>query len=230
MLNSATVVSQNDGYSAALGRRGRAGDRLVQLRASRMLTWVPAWVPTWAAMAAAIAVGGCADVDVGPGAGWFSKPIDVVGKSGGFSVEQNTGNFRQRPITPNDLVDANGACPAAAAPAPPPPPPPTPDGAGGAPPIVPEQSPLLGGGIGLGMSECDVVQRAGAPNSVNLGSTPARDRTAVLTYSSGPRPGIYRFTAGRLTDIERGAEPEPPPAPAPAKKKKPAKPKTANNA
>ncbi len=69
-------------------------------------------------MAAAIAVGGCADVEVGPGAGWFSKPVDFFGKSGGFSVEQNTGTFKQRPITANDLVDANGACPAAAAPAP----------------------------------------------------------------------------------------------------------------
>jgi hypothetical protein len=179
---------------------------------------------TWTAMAAAIAVGGCADVEVGPGAGWFSKPVDFFGKNGGFSVEQNNGTFKQRPITANDLVDASGACPAAATPAPPPAPQPSPDGAAGAPPVAPEQSLLLGGGIGLGMSECDVVERAGAPNSVNLGSTPARERTAVLTYSSGPRPGIYHFVAGRLSDIERVAEPEPPP---PEKKKKPVKPKTA---
>jgi hypothetical protein len=182
------------------------------------------WPLTGAAMAVAIAVGGCANVETGPGAGWFSKPFDVSGTTGGFSVEQNSTTFKQRPITTNDLVDANGACPAAAAPAPAPPPQ-TPDGAGGAPAAGPEQSPLLGGGIGLGMSECDVVQRAGAVNAVNLGNTPRGDRTAVLTYSSGPRPGIYRFTAGRLTDIERGAEPPPPPPP--EKKKKPVKQKTA---
>jgi hypothetical protein len=179
---------------------------------------------TWTAMAVAIALGGCADVEVGPGAGWFSKPVDFFGKSSGFSAEQNTSTFKQRTITANDLVDASGACPAAAAPTPPPAPPPqSPDGAG-APPAAPEQSSLLGGGIGLGMSECEVVERAGAPNAVNLGSTPGRERTAVLTYSSGPRPGIYHFVAGRLSDIERVAEPEPPPS---EKKKKPAKPKTA---
>jgi hypothetical protein len=178
-------------------------------------------------MAMAVAVSGCADVDVGPGAGWFSKPMDLFGKTGGFSFEQNTPTFKQRPITANDLVDASGACPAAAAPAPAAAPPPqSPDGAGGAAPAVPEEpSSLLGGGIGLGMSECDVVQRAGAANSVNLSTTPSGERSAVLTYNSGPRPGIYRFTGGRLVDIERVAEPEPPPSA--VKKKKPAKPKTA---
>src|SRR6185312_4492640 len=128
------VVTQNDGDSPRWAAGGGRGSPL-QLRPSRMLTWI--------AMAAAIAVGGCADVEVGPGAGWFSKPVDFFGKSGGFSVEQNTGTFKQRPITANDLVDANGACPAAAAPAPAPPPQ-SPDGTGGAPPGVPEQSPLLG--------------------------------------------------------------------------------------
>jgi hypothetical protein len=28
----------------------------------------------------------------------------------------------------------------------------------------------------------------------------------VITYIRGPRPGIYRFTAGRLTSIERAPE------------------------
>ena len=37
-------------------------------------------------------------------------------------------------------------------------------------------------------------------------------RLAVLTYTVGERAGIYRFADGRLSSIERGAEPPPPPA------------------
>jgi hypothetical protein len=44
----------------------------------------------------------------------------------------------------------------------------------------------------------------------------------VLTYMTGPWPGIYRFSAGRLKEVERVAAPPPP---KPAKKKKVAKPK-----
>ena len=61
------------------------------------------------------------------------------------------------------------------------------------------------------MSECEVVYRAGAPSSVQIGSLPNGDRTAVLTFESGPRPGIYRFASGRLVSVERA--PEPPPSP-----------------
>jgi hypothetical protein len=57
---------------------------------------------------------------------------------------------------------------------------------------------LLGGGVALGMSECDVVFRAGQPNAVQIGSLPNGDRTAVLTFDSGPRAGIYRFQRGAL--------------------------------
>ena len=41
----------------------------------------------------------------------------------------------------------------------------------------------------------------------------------VLTYVRGPRPGIYRFADGRMTSMERGAEPEPPPRPVKGKPK-----------
>ena len=34
---------------------------------------------------------------------------------------------------------------------------------------------------------------------------PRGDRVAVVNYSRGQRAGIYTFTAGRLTSIERGA-------------------------
>ena len=42
---------------------------------------------------------------------------------------------------------------------------------------------------------------------------------AVVNYSRGQRAGIYTFTAGRLSSIERGAEPAPLPRTAKPKKK-----------
>ena len=76
------------------------------------------------------------------------------------------------------------------------------------------------------MSECEVVWRAGAPNNVQLGNNPNGDRTAVLTFDSGPRPGIYRFERGRLMEMDGVA---PPPAPPQVAKKKPVKPKKPPN-
>ena len=70
------------------------------------------------------------------------------------------------------------------------------------------QSEFIGTGIALEMSECDVVQRAGAPANIQIGANPRGDRTAVLTYG-GDRAGIYRFVSGRLVSIERVGEPEP---------------------
>ena len=61
--------------------------------------------------------------------------------------------------------------------------------------------------MALGHTECDVVRGIGAPDSVNLSNNARGDRVAVVTYSRGQRAGIYTFTAGRLTSIERGAEP-----------------------
>ena len=81
---------------------------------------------------------------------------------------------------------------------------------------------IVAGGIGLGMTECDVVRRAGPVDNVEIGTTPRGERSTVLTYMRGERPGIYRFVNGRLRSVERG--PEPPPPPKPEKpKKKPAK-------
>ena len=77
--------------------------------------------------------------------------------------------------------------------------------------------------MALGHTECDVVRGIGAPASVNLSSSPRGDRVAVVTYVQGQRAGIYTFTAGRLTSIERGPEPvTPPPKAKPKAKKKPA--------
>ena len=74
------------------------------------------------------------------------------------------------------------------------------------------------------MSECDVVARLGQPTAVNLGSNPNGTRSAILTFKSGPRPGLYRFNSGCLAEMDRVEVPPPPPQPEKKKtvKKKPA--------
>ena len=71
-------------------------------------------------------------------------------------------------------------------------------------------APTVAGGIALGMSECQVVARAGQPGQVNIGADAGNERKAVLTYNSGPWPGIYTFSAGRLKDVQAVAQVEPP--------------------
>lgn len=170
------------------------------------------------ALATALALSGCANVDWSSPQAWFARPLDVAGKKGGytFSELQET-KQQQRPITANDLVNSNGSCPppaVAAAPAPAP--------GQAAAPAAPaaDTAALLGGGLALGMSECDVVFRAGQPNSVQIGSLPNGDRTAVLTFDSGPRAGIYHFQRGTLREMDSLPMAAAPPQ---AVKKKPAK-------
>jgi len=173
---------------------------------------VQPWLNRSAAFAAlmlAVMLCGCANPEVfDSNERWFSKPFDWTGVKGGYSFsELKETNDSQRPVTANDLINANGACPPppmAAAPAAP-----LPTGPQAA-PSAPASS-LLGGGIALGMTECDVVYRAGAPTSVQIGSNPNGDRTAVLTFDGGPRPGTYRFERGRLMDLDRVDVPAPEP-------------------
>jgi hypothetical protein len=82
--------------------------------------------------------------------------------------------------------------------------------------------PQTGGTVALGHTECDVVRGIGAPDSVNLSNNPRGDRVAVVNYSRGPRAGIYTFTAGRLTSIERVETAPEPKVAKPKAKKKPA--------
>jgi hypothetical protein len=77
------------------------------------------------------------------------------------------------------------------------------------------------------MTECDTVRRAGLPSNVNIGAEAKGDRRVVLTYLSGPWPGIYTFDAGRLKEIDRAPEPPAPPKVQKKKAKKAVKPKTA---
>jgi hypothetical protein len=89
--------------------------------------------------------------------------------------------------------------------------------------------PQVAGGIALGMTECQAVQRAGVPTNVAISAGDKGERRAVLTFLSGPWPGIYTFADGRLKVIDRAPE-QPKPA-APAKKtpkKKSGAPKTAS--
>jgi hypothetical protein len=88
---------------------------------------------------------------------------------------------------------------------------------------------LLGGGVALGMSECDVVSRAGAPSQVQIGKNPNGDRTAVLTFTAGPRPGIYHFERGGLMTMDRVATPAAPPQEAKKKAAKSTKPPPKKN-
>ncbi len=65
-----------------------------------------------------------------------------------------------------------------------------------------------------------MVRGIGAPDSVNLSSSPGGERVAVVTWSRGPRAGIYTFTGGRLSSVERGVEPVAQPKVAKPKAKK----------
>ncbi len=133
-----------------------------------------------------------------------------------FTTSKSTA---QRAIAPEDLVSADGHCAS------------TPDPAitaqteGAAPPAAETGDPLSGqgplpkpqGGIALSMTECQVVQRAGIPDRVEIGAD-GTERTATITVLRGTWPGLYRFRSGRLVSIEQV---EVPPAPKPAKARKP---------
>jgi len=171
----------------------------------------------------ATALANCGNYDWESSQQLFRKPLDLFGRhAGGYTYSDLGESKLEQPIGPDDLIDASGSCPAAAAA--PPQAQSAADTSGASPP---PPSDVLGEGVGLGMSECEVVRRAGEPSNVQLGSKPNGDRSAVLTFLSGPRPGIYRFERGRLVEIDRVDQPAPPPKVA---KKKPAKPKTANGA
>jgi hypothetical protein len=81
--------------------------------------------------------------------------------------------------------------------------------------------PSTTGTVALGHTECDVVRGIGSPGSVDLSNNGRGDRVAVISYLQGQRAGIYTFTGGRLTSIERapGAVVQPKPA---RSRKKPA--------
>ncbi len=76
----------------------------------------------------------------------------------------------------------------------------------------PAGTPVMGG-VALGMTECQAVRRAGPPNQVTIGTGDQGVRKVVLTYASGPWPGVYTFEAGRLKVIDAAAVTSQPPKP-----------------
>lgn len=145
---------------------------------------------------------------------FLSKDADWFSRSGRLFIKnvsiETPPLSADKPVTPDELVSADGACPGMAAPggganalA---------DGTAGSPP------PSTTGTVALGHTECDVVRGIGAPDSVNFSSNERGDRVAVVNYSRGQRAGIYTFTAGRLSSIER-VEAAPQPKGAKPKKK-----------
>jgi hypothetical protein len=140
---------------------------------------------------------------------WFSRGGRLFIKNVSIDTPPLTPT---KPISPEDLVSADGAC------------------AGMAPSGVPANANAQTNNgvapsatsVALGHTECDVVRGIGAPDNVSFSNDPRGDRVAVITYSRGPRAGIYTFSAGRLTSIERGPEPAAEPKPAKPKRQKPA--------
>ena len=136
-------------------------------------------------------------------ADWFSRPGRVFIRN--ISIESPP-LTPDKPVTAEDLVSADGACPGMV-------PPPGPADANAS----TTASAPMGGTVALGHTECDVVRGIGAPSNVNLSSDAAGRRVAVVTWTSGPRAGIYTFTSGRLSSIE--GTPEPPAVPKAVKPK-----------
>ena len=209
-----------------------------------------------AALALAVAgcSGGVPLLDDKNEGGWFSKPIEVFAKPewAKFTDAKTAELGPQGPVAPEDLVAADGRCVAAApaqaqAEAPPAPAPAAPadrpvgsmaGDLAGAPmpagtvasvgPGGPEPgAPTVTGGVALGMTECQAVRRAGTPGNVAISAGDKGERKVVLTYLSGPWPGIYNFSGGRLKEIVRAPAPPEPPKPAKKIKKPVKKPKTA---
>jgi hypothetical protein len=121
---------------------------------------------------------------------------DLIPQAPKFELKTMPSNPALRALGPPALIGPEGSCSAASGEFP-------------------------GAGVALEMSECDVVQRAGPPDNIDISANARGERVAVLTYGRGERPGIYRFVAGRLVSIERGAEPPAPERPAKKAKARP---------
>jgi hypothetical protein len=158
-------------------------------------------------LSAVLALGACAMPDTDS----FRAP-----SAENFFRPQSVSNFKDKvlpPVAAEDMVDTSGRCAGAFVPA----------AASGDQPakqtnisLQEAGVPVIPAAIALEMSECDVVKRAGVAERVEIGTNERSERTAKLTYINGQRPGIYYFTAGRLTSMERA--PEPPAPQKPAKK------------
>lgn len=162
---------------------------------------------------------------------WFSERSSIFGTKRSLSMEAQAVRSN-RPVSPEDLVSADGTCLGMSVPAAPDPAKPENSNAQAKPGDVPgdAQPGLSGiapapqaGGIALDMTECEVARQEGIASNTVIGAAPGGEREVTLTYLTGARPGIYRFTGGRLTSIERAPEAPKPAKPVRKVKKKPAK-------
>ena len=142
---------------------------------------------------------------------WFSRSGRLFIKNVSIDTPPLTPD---KPVTAQDIVSTEGACPGMASAGVPANANALSDGAAAAPTTT--------GTVALGHTECDVVRGIGVPDSVNISNNERGDRVAVINYSRGQRAGIYTFTSGRLTSVERGSDPVAEPKTAKPKKKKPA--------
>jgi hypothetical protein len=69
------------------------------------------------------------------------------------------------------------------------------------------------------MTECEILQRTGAPDNFNI-SAEGPERVTTLTVMRGSWPGLYRFRGGRLVTIERVEVPAAPRQARPSRPKK----------
>jgi hypothetical protein len=160
------------------------------------------------ALAATLAGCGSASDLLSRDAEWFSRPTRIFQRTD-LTVNATPLSHRTS-VTPDELVSADGACASVA---------PAPEAASADGAAPPPMGPT-GAGIALDQSECAVVRAAGQPDNIAISANERGERAVTLTYVQGPRPGIYQFTNGRLTAIERGAEPPPSKKPARTAKKK----------
>jgi hypothetical protein len=58
-------------------------------------------------------------------------------------------------------------------------------------------------GVGLGMTECEVARRLGAPDRMELASAAGDQRLLTLTYGRGEHPRLYRFALDVFTLSKR---------------------------
>lgn len=147
-----------------------------------------------AAMVALVLGSGCSSMPGVSDVKLVPKLSDVMPKpSVGSNLESASTN---RPVTPADLVDGQGVCAGGTG---------VDAGEGGA-------APQPTRGVGLFMTECQVVQALGVPQATDISRTPRGEREVTMTFLTTDNAGIYRFVSGRLKSIERApgaAEPEP---------------------
>jgi hypothetical protein len=229
------MLTQNPGSS----QFSRRNNRIVEDRGGRVR--IRSVTGGLSAVVLAAAVAACSGAGETLSEMKLSKTADLftIKTADSAVLPAEDASFGRGPVPPEQLVDPAGRCvaetqpggtdgaaggveatasPVGAAPAA------APVVPAGAQPADPTQLPLIGG-VGLGMTECQVVRRAGPPGNITISADPGGDRITVLTYLTGNQPGIYRFSSGRLKVIEKA--PEPPKPEKPVRKRAKPKPKTA---